>query len=183
VNDEALFNRAEIAREKGTNRSQFFRGMVDKYSWMDLGSSWLPSEFTAAHLVAALADAEVSQASRMRVWTRYAIELAPWANMQGVQLPIVPAASVHPAHMFYMIMPSLEVRTRLIGHLRERGVQAVFHYLPLHRAPAASRHGRIDDSCPVTDRVSDCLIRLPLFAEMTSDEVAVVVSAVTDFAC
>lgn len=180
INDPALVERAEVIREKGTNRSAFFRGLVDKYRWVDVGSSYLPSDIVAAFLWAQLEAAETIQARRARVWQRYAQALAQWASTEGVQLPSVPPHCDHPGHLFYLIMPSPEDRDSLIAHLRERGVSSVFHYLPLHSSPMASQW-RLRAPCLVTDRVSSCLVRLPFFTALEADEQNLVIKALTAY--
>lgn len=168
VNDASLVARAEIIREKGTDRAAFFRGTTDKYTWVDIGSSYLPSDILAAFLWAQLDAADQIQQRRHSIWRRYAEQLASWASAHGVTLPHVPAHCEHPAHMFYMLMPSLADRDGLIGHLRERGVTSVFHYVPLHASPMGRRWA-VPGSYPVTERVSSCLVRLPLYAELDED--------------
>lgn len=183
VNDPDLVPAAEIAREKGTNRSQFFRGLVDKYTWVALGSSWLPSEFTAAVLVAALENAATTQAARHRVWAAYRRGLADWAAEHGVDLPFVPDDCEHPAHIFYLLLPDLDARDRLIVHLRERGVHAVFHYVPLDTSPFGERHRQDDPVCAVTRDISARLLRLPLFPGLTPTDVDHVIDSVRSFRC
>jgi dTDP-4-amino-4,6-dideoxygalactose transaminase len=183
INDPAFVERAEIAREKGTNRSLFFRGMVDKYTWIDLGSSWLPSEYTAACLVAALEDSERTQASRQHAWSRYEAELTDWANAQGVQLPEVPPGNDQPAHLFYLLLPDLSARSRFILHMKEAQIQTVFHYLPLDTSPGGQSHSSGRDECPVTRSVSERLVRLPLFATIDDATINKVVASVLDFVC
>jgi dTDP-4-amino-4,6-dideoxygalactose transaminase len=174
--------RAEIIREKGTNRSQFFRGAVDKYRWVDIGSSYLPSELLAAFLTAQLESFDEIQRRRGAVWSRYQTALADWAIAGGVTQPTVPAHCEHPAHLYYLLLPSLEQRQGLLQHLSERGVAATFHYQPLHSAPAGLRHGRISpDGCPVTEDVADRLVRLPLYAGLTSGEQQQVIDAVRSY--
>jgi dTDP-4-amino-4,6-dideoxygalactose transaminase len=177
VNDPALTERAEILREKGTNRSRFFRGQVDKYSWVDLGSSFLPSDLLAAFLLAQLEDRAAIQNRRRELWDRYNTELAGWAARHGVGLPVVPTHCEQAYHMFYMVMPSLEARQRLIAHLAAGGIGAVFHYLPLNRSDMARRLGS-ETPCPVTEDVSDRLVRLPFFTALTADEQGEVLRAV-----
>ena len=178
LSDPALIERAEILREKGTNRSRFFRGQVDKYTWVDQGSSYLPAEMLAAILFAQLEASAITQARRLTIWNRYAAELADWARSRGVRLPTVPADCEHPAHIFYLLLPSEPDRRSLIDHLKGHGILSVFHYLPLHRSPMGVRAGRSIGDLPVTDAVSDQLLRLPLFAGLTDAEVDDVVSAV-----
>jgi dTDP-4-amino-4,6-dideoxygalactose transaminase len=182
VNDPRYAERAEIVREKGTNRSQFFRGMVDKYTWVDLGSSYLPADLLAAYLLAQLEARERIQAARQAIWHRYARELADWAEATGSRLPIVPPGCEHPAHIFYLLMPSLAARQGLIAHLKERGILAVFHYVPLHLSAYAHKLGAGAADCPVATGVADRLVRLPLFYSLTADDQTRVVEAVQSFA-
>src|SRR4029079_17645621 len=155
--------RAEILREKGTNRSSFFRGQVDKYTWVDVGSSYLPSDLLAAFLTAQLNEFDDIQRQRMEIWQSYERELGQWAAQQGFELPSVPAHARHPAHLFWMLAPDLETRSRFISYMGSHGVRIVFHYVPLHNSPAG---GRLSSArhLPVTEDVSDRLVRLPLFA-------------------
>ncbi len=181
VNDPALIERAEILREKGTNRSRFFRGMVDKYTWVDIGSSWLPSELLAAYLYAQLEQREDIQARRARIWHYYQEHLSDWACQHGVRLPIVPAHCEQPYHMYYLLLPSLNVRQALIAHLKAHGILAVFHYLPLHLSDMGMKFGGRPGDCPVTEDISDRLLRLPFYNAMTEAELAAVVEAVRSF--
>jgi dTDP-4-amino-4,6-dideoxygalactose transaminase len=178
MNDASLFERAEIIREKGTNRSRFFRGQVDKYTWVDIGSSWLPSDMLAAYLVGQLEQAEAIQNKRRAVWDRYAEALAPWAVQHGVRLPAVPAHCEQPYHMFYLLFPSLEERQAMIAHLRAREIFAVFHYLPLHASEMGARFGGKRGDCPVTESVSDRLLRLPFYNNLSGDEQERVIEAI-----
>lgn len=181
MNDPSIVERAEIIREKGTDRSRFFRGLVDKYGWVDLGSSYLPSDILAAFLYAQLLAREEIQRRRRAIWDHYREHLAPWARERGVGLPSVPSHCEHPAHMFYLLMPTLDARQALIAHLRSRGILAVFHYLPLHLSPMGRRFGGKEGDCPVTERISDQIVRLPLFGAMTEEELARVEGAVMEF--
>ena len=181
INDEKYFEDAEILREKGTNRSRFFRGQVDKYTWVNLGSSYLPSEILAAHLLAQLEKREEIQSARKRIWETYYKELADWAEENHVQMPFVPAHCEQTYHMFYMLFHNLEARTKAIAHLKERGIQAVFHYLPLHLSPMGEKYGGKAGDCPVTEQVSDQLIRLPFYTNMTEDEQKTVIAALKEF--
>jgi dTDP-4-amino-4,6-dideoxygalactose transaminase len=175
VNDERLRERAEILREKGTDRSRFFRGQVDKYRWMDLGSSYLPSDLLAAALTAQLESFDVIQRRRHEIWSVYHAAFA-------ARGPSVPAGCEHSAHLYYLLMSDLDERQELIRHLADRGVQATFHYQPVHSAPAGQRFGRTGPGgCPVTEDVADRLVRLPLYAGLTDAEVATVIAAVTSF--
>ncbi len=178
INDPAHVERAEIIREKGTNRTRFHRGQVDKYTWCDIGSSYLPSDILAAYLLAQLESHERIQARRHAIWSRYAEALAPWGAAAGVRLPIVPEGCEHPAHIFYLLMPSLEARTRLIAHLREQLILAVFHYLPLHLSTMGRKLGGTEGQCPVTEDVADRLVRLPLFFQLTDEDQERVITAV-----
>lgn len=180
INDPALASRAEIIREKGTNRSQFFRGAVDKYTWVDVGSSYLPSDMLAAFLFAQLEEFPRIQAMREKVWRAYDVELRAWSNANDVMLPQIPDYCEHPSHLFAVLLPSLEIRQRLISHLAELDVQAVFHYVPLHSSPMGKSIGRAFD-CPVTEDVSQRLLRLPLFPGLAEGDVDRVVAAVTSF--
>lgn len=163
IRDEARVLRSEILREKGTNRAAFFRGQVDKYTWVDVGSSYLPSELIAAFLFAQLESTVEIQAGRFAVWNRYWDAFAD-AEADGIlRRPIIPAHCKHNAHMFYVLAPSLAARTAAIAALKEKGFQAVFHYVPLHSAPAGKRYGRAAGSLAVTDDISDRLVRLPLW--------------------
>jgi dTDP-4-amino-4,6-dideoxygalactose transaminase len=180
INDPAYAERAEIVREKGTNRSRFFRGQVDKYTWVDLGSSYLPSELLAAFLRAQLEERERVQAVRQRIWHRYQDELALWAAARDVQMPVVPPGAEPPAHIFHLLLPSLDVRQRLIAHLRERGILAVFHYLPLHLSEYGRRFAP-GKRCPVTEDVADRLLRLPIFYSLSEAEQGEVIEAVRSF--
>ena len=170
VNDAALFERAEIIREKGTNRSRFFRGQVDKYTWVDIGSSYLPSDMLAAYLAGQLEQAESIQAKRRRVWERYAAALPEWAAQHGVRLPVVPDHCLQPYHMFYVLFPSLAERQDAIAWLRRHGIYAVFHYLPLNASDMGRRFGARAGDCPVTEDVSDRLLRLPFYNSLGEDD-------------
>jgi len=168
INDEQFINRAEIIWEKGTNRSSFFRGEVDKYGWVDVGSSFLPSEIVAAFLWAQLENLENIQNTRKAHWENYNLELNEWAKKHEISLPELPSYATNNAHMFYLVCKNLEQRTALIQHLKQNGIMAVFHYISLHKSPFyESKHdGRI---LPETDNFTDCLLRLPLFLELETD--------------
>ncbi len=181
VNDPALAERAEILREKGTNRSKFLRGLVHKYTWVDQGSSWLPSDILAAFLLAQLEARETIQSRRAVLWKRYAKELANWAAERGIQLPHVPAHCEQPYHMFYVLLKDTAQRERLITHLEERGILAVFHYLPLNLSDMGRRYGGYDGQCPVSENVSSRILRLPFFNKITDDEQGEVIAACLDF--
>ncbi|HSR20596.1 MAG TPA: dTDP-4-amino-4,6-dideoxygalactose transaminase [Anaerolineales bacterium] len=181
VNEAAFSDRAEIIREKGTNRSRFFRDQIDKYTWVDLGSSYLPSDILAAYLLGQLEQREKIQSHRRNAWNTYALALSDWCRANGVLLPYVPAHCEQPFHMFYLLMPSLEVRTRLIAHLRQQGIHAVFHYLPLHLSEMGRRFGGRPGDFPVTERASDQIVRLPLHNLLTGREQEEVIEAVLGF--
>ncbi len=183
INDANLNQRAEILREKGTNRSQFFRGEIDKYTWVDVGSSYLPADLLAAFLRAQLEHRDQIQSMRRKIWETYALELASWAKINGVRLPIIPPECEQSYHMFYVIMPSLESRQALISHLAGLGILAVFHYLPLHLSPMGLRFGGHQGDCPVTEDLADRLLRFPFFTGMSSSEQAQVIDAVRAFRC
>jgi dTDP-4-amino-4,6-dideoxygalactose transaminase len=181
INDQRYTERAEIIREKGTNRNRFFRGLVDKYTWVDIGSSYLPSDMLAAFLFAQLEAREQIQAKRRRIWEYYYIHLSDWAATRGVQLPIIPEHCEQPYHMFYLLMPSLEERQALIAHLKTRGIMAVFHYLPLHLSDMGRRYGGEKGVCPVTEDVSDRLLRLPFYNVLAELEQSYVVRSIKEF--
>jgi dTDP-4-amino-4,6-dideoxygalactose transaminase len=163
INDPRLIERAEIVREKGTNRSKFFRGQVDKYTWVDIGSSYLPGEVTAAFLAAQLDHADEIMARRLDIWNRYFDWAASLESAGLLRRPVIPESCVHNAHMFYLLLPDLAGRTALIEHLKRDGILAVFHYIPLHSAPAGRRFGRAAGELPVTEAVSDRLVRMPFW--------------------
>jgi len=183
INDAQFNPRAEILREKGTDRSRFFRGEIDKYTWVDVGSSYLPADLLAAFLRAQLEHRDQIQSMRRQIWEIYARELASWPEGNGVRLPIVPAECEQTYHMFYVIMPSFKSRQALISHLAGLGILAVFHYLPLHLSPMGLRFGGRQGDCPVTEDLSDRLLRLPFFAGMSSSEQSQVIDAVRRFHC
>lgn len=181
INDAPYRERAEIIREKGTNRSRFFRGQVDKYTWVDVGSSYLPSDMLAAFLLAQLEERARVQARRREVWETYYRELADWARKHGVGLPTVPGYCEQAYHLFYLLLPSLAARQALIAHLRARGILAVFHYLPLHLSPMGEQFGGRLGACPVTEMVSERLLRLPFFYDLSPDEQQRVIDGVSSF--
>jgi len=181
VGDESLVERAEILREKGTDRSRFFRGLVDKYSWVDLGSSWVMSDLLAAFLLGQLEQRERVQARRKEIWERYDAGLRPWAAAHGVRTPVVPAGAEQAFHLYYLLLPTPEDRDLLLTHLRARGILAVFHYLPLHLSEMGRRFGGAPGDCPVTEDVAGRLARLPFFFSLTPREQSDVIEAVTSF--
>jgi dTDP-4-amino-4,6-dideoxygalactose transaminase len=179
VSDERLVARADVVLEKGTNRRQFARGEVDKYSWVDSGSSFLPSEINAAFLWAQMQEAEAITARRLEIWRRYHAAFADLEKLERVRRPIVPADCVHNAHMYYLLTPGKVERTRLIEELAARQIQAVFHYVPLHSSVAGRRFGRSAGSLSITDDVSERLVRLPLWYDMDDHQIDRVVAAVS----
>jgi dTDP-4-amino-4,6-dideoxygalactose transaminase len=181
VNDRDLIERALVVREKGTNRSQFFRGQVDKYTWVDIGSSYLPSDLLAAFLFAQLEGRQEIQRKRQRVWEYYSQHLAEWATRRGVRLPVVPADCEQAYHMFYIIVPSPEYRQALIADLKAKGILSVFHYVPLNLSDMGQKWAARESHCPVTEDISLRLLRLPLYNDLTEAEQAGVVAAVTSF--
>jgi dTDP-4-amino-4,6-dideoxygalactose transaminase len=183
INDARFNERAEILREKGTDRSRFFRGEVDKYTWVDIGSSYLPSDMLAAFLRAQLEHRDQIQSRRQQIWETYARELGPWAEANGARLPIVPSECEQTYHRFYLIMPSFETRQALISHLAGCGILSVFHYLPLHLSPMGLRFGGREGDFPVTEDLSDRLLRFPFFTGMSSSEQSQVIDAVRAFRC
>jgi len=181
IQDARLIERAEILREKGTNRSRFLRGLVHKYTWVDYGSSWLPSDLLAAFLLAQLEACETIQTRRRTLWERYVRELEGWARESGVSLPVVPEHCRQAYHMFYLLMRDGAQRDGLLSHLEERGILAVFHYLPLHQSDMGRRFGGKDGDCPVTESVSGRLVRLPFYTCLTDSEQGEVIEAVRSY--
>jgi dTDP-4-amino-4,6-dideoxygalactose transaminase len=183
INDPTLVERSEILRDKGTNRSRFYRGEVDKYTWVDVGSSYLMSDILAAFLCAQLEVHERIAAARCRIWMRYFNELSSWASDMGVRVPIVPPHCEQSYHMFYLIMPSSSDRDGLIEHLKARGILSVFHYVPLHSSPMGLALGGKLGQCPTAESVSERLVRLPLFYELSEKDQTDTVEAVRHFKC
>ena len=181
INNRELVERAEIVREKGTNRSRFFRGQIDKYTWVDIGSSYLPSDILAAFLYGQLEQREKIQSHRKVLWDTYFMGLKDWAAEHDVRLPVIPEHCEQSYHMFQMLLPNLELRQKLIMYLRERGIYSVFHYLPLHLSDMGRSFGGAVGDCPVTERVSDQLIRLPFHNVLTGAEVEEVMEAILEF--
>jgi len=181
INDARLIERAEIIREKGTNRSRFFRGQVDKYSWVALGSSYVMSDVLAAFLYAQLEVWQTIQTYRQRIWKYYDQHLRDWAQERGIGCPVVPAHCEQSFHMYYLVMPSLEKRQALISFLKSRGILSVFHYVPLHLSPMGQRMGRRNGACPVSEQKSERLIRLPFYNSLSQGEQDQVIAAVRQF--
>jgi dTDP-4-amino-4,6-dideoxygalactose transaminase len=180
ITDPQYVERAEIIREKGTNRSRFFRGEADKYTWVDLGSSYLPSEILAAFLYAQLEARQQIQAKRRQVWEYYYERLRDWAKEHHVRLPVVPAHCEQSYHLFYLLLPSLEKRTALIAHLKSRGILSVFHYLPLHLSEMGQRFGGRKGDCPVTEDISERLVRLPFYNGLQREDQELVCDAIRE---
>jgi dTDP-4-amino-4,6-dideoxygalactose transaminase len=181
INDPRYTERAEIIREKGTNRSRFFRGQVDKYTWVDVGSSYLPSDILAAFLYAQLERREEIQGKRKRIWEYYQERLCNWASGHDVSLPAVPEWCEQAYHMYYVILPSLGRRQALIRFLKDRGIMAVFHYLPLHISDMGKTFGGKQGDCPVTEDLSDRILRLPFYNDITEEEQERVVKGIMEF--
>ncbi|MBF0543592.1 MAG: dTDP-4-amino-4,6-dideoxygalactose transaminase [Candidatus Riflebacteria bacterium] len=181
INDEKLIERAEIIREKGTNREKFFRGDVDKYTWVDIGSSYLPSELIGAFLFAQLENSEKITLARTRSFQLYHELLKPLASTGKIRIPPIDDFPTSNGHIFYIITSSLDERTRLLDHLRKSGINGVFHYVPLHSSPAGQKFGRPNGSLRVTEEISERLIRLPLFYEITSEMIESVVKEIESF--
>ncbi|MGH7991918.1 MAG: dTDP-4-amino-4,6-dideoxygalactose transaminase [Limisphaerales bacterium] len=181
INDTRLIERAEIVREKGTNRSRFFRGQVDKYCWMDVGSRYVMSDVLAAFLYAQLEVWQTIQAQRQRIWQYYDQHLRGRAQERGIGCPVVPAHCEQSYHMYYLVMPSLEQRQALIAFLESRGILGVFHYVPLHLSPMGQRMGGRNGACPVSEQKSERLLRLPFYNTLSQDEQDQVIAAVRQF--
>ena len=181
INDPCYIERAEILREKGTNRSKFFRGEIDKYTWVASGSSYLPSELNAAYLYAQMVKAQEIYVDRMRNWNLYYELLTPLMAQGKLDLPVVPDACAHNAHMFYIKTDCLKTRTGLLGFLKKKGVYAVFHYIPLHSSPAGKKYGRFHGEDKYTTKESERLIRLPMYYGLKEEEVRYICKCVEAF--
>ena len=181
INDESLIERAEILREKGTDRTKFLRGQVDKYTWVDVGSSWVMSDMLAAILCGQLERSYIINAQRVAIYNRYDKELSQWAEKYGVVTPFHPANTTHTAHVYHLRFKAGEMRDRFISHLAERQIGAVFHYQPLHLSKVGRQLGGVVGDCPITEHAGDCLVRLPLFNTLTIDEQGRVIEAVQSF--
>ncbi|MCR5357957.1 MAG: dTDP-4-amino-4,6-dideoxygalactose transaminase, partial [Lachnospiraceae bacterium] len=181
IKNKADIERAEIIREKGTNRSKFFRGEIDKYTWVAAGSSYLPSELNAAYLYAQMVKAQEIYDDRMRSWDRYYELLKPLSDKGLIELPTVPEGCVHNAHMFYIKVKDLETRSKLLPYLKENGVYAVFHYIPLHTAPAGLKYGRFHGEDRYTTKESERLVRLPMYYGLKPEDVEYICSRVEAF--
>lgn len=181
INNEEYIEKAEIIREKGTNRSRFFRGQVDKYTWVDQGSSYLPSELNAAYLYPQLEEADKINNDRLKSWNRYYELLKPLAEKGAIELPFIPAHCKHNAHMFYIKAKDLEERTRLIAHLKEQGITAVFHYVPLHSSPAGKKFGRFGGEDKYTTKESERLLRLPMYYGLKNSDIEYICEKIYEF--
>jgi len=181
INDPGMIDRAEILREKGTDRSRYFRGQVDKYTWVDIGSSYVLSDLLAAFLLAQLESRNRIQSERQRIWEYYADHLKSWAQARGIGTPSIPADCEQPYHMFFLIMESLEQRQSFIAHLKQNGILAVFHYQPLHLSIMGRRYGGRPGQCPVAENLSDRLVRLPFFSDLMESDLESITAAVTSF--
>jgi dTDP-4-amino-4,6-dideoxygalactose transaminase len=181
VNDPFYLERAEVLREKGTDRSRFFRGLVDKYTWVDVGSSYLPSDLLAAFLFAQLEVVDQIQIDRKRAWNFYFDNLAQWAEEHSVRLPVIPAHCQQSFHMFYLLLPSGDDRQELMDYLKKRQIQSVFHYVPLHLSRMGKQFGGREGDCPVTEDVTDRLLRLPFYNGFAEEQQMRVISALKDF--
>lgn len=181
INHEKDFESAEILREKGTNRSKFWRGEIDKYTWVDYGSSYLPSDMNAAYLYAQLENADKIQSARMKIWNKYNEELSELVAKKSLLLPTIPEGLVHNAHMFYIICNSLEERTAFIKFMKENEILCVFHYVPLHSSPAGIKFGRFDGKDEITTEYSERLVRLPLYYGLKDSEQDYVISKIKEF--
>lgn len=170
INDTKYLERAEIIREKGTNRSRFFRGQIDKYTWIDIGSSFLPSDILAAFLFAQLEKREMIQEKRKKLWEYYHTHLSNWANTNSIKQPYIPAHCEQTYHMYYLLCPSLEVRQALIKYLKSNNVHSVFHYLPLHISEMGMKFGGRKGDCPITEDISDRLLRLPFYYQLSESD-------------
>lgn len=181
INREDMLERAEIIREKGTNRARFFRGQVDKYTWVDIGSSFLPGELIASYLYAQLEMADMINTRRMTIFERYREAFAPFAAEGRIGIPYYPNECTGNGHMFYLLMRDIGDRTAFMAHMRDRGVISPFHYVPLHSAPAGQQYGRTEGPMTETDRISSCLVRLPMFFELGVQVEDVIDAAVSYF--
>lgn len=179
INNEKYIDRAEIIREKGTNRSKFFRGQVDKYTWVDIGSSYLPSDMIAAFLLPQLENMDKINNKRLEIWNRYDELFSKYDDI--IERPIVPQNCKHNAHMYYVLFKDLAKRTDFINYMKNQGISCVFHYIPLHSSPAGQKYCKTPFAMPVTDLVGDTLVRLPLFYNLSDDEFGIISKAVNNF--
>jgi dTDP-4-amino-4,6-dideoxygalactose transaminase len=183
INEQKYFEEAEIIREKGTNRSRFFRGQIDKYTWVNIGSSYLPSDILAAILYSQLEEKALIQNKRRQIWDTYNLGLSNWADKNNVKMPTIPNYCDQAYHMFYMLLPNLEKRQRLIEYLKSLNIMAVFHYLPLNLSDMGRKYGGNEGDCPVTEKISDQLIRLPFYNDLSQNEQSQVIDSICKFKC
>lgn len=181
LNKEKFIERAEIIREKGTNRSKFHRGQVDKYTWVDIGSSYLPGEIIAAFLYAQLEEVDLITQKRIQLWNLYHEKLKPLEEKSFLRRPIIPSHCKHNAHMYYILLNSESERDGLMNYLKSKGIISVFHYAPLHSSKAGEKYGRVSNTMTITENVSSHLLRLPIYAEMNESEVEIVVNEIQNF--
>ena len=181
INDQHLVERAEILREKGTNRSSFLRGQVDKYTWVDIGSSWVLSDLLAAILWGQLQRASEINSRRVEIWNRYQRNLAPWADSNGVIRPHVPAGCEHVGHLYHLRFQEADQRSRFIEHMKKHEISCVFHYQPLHTSPVGQRFGGRHGQCPVAEHAGECLVRLPLYNKLTAEDQSRVIGTALEF--
>ena len=174
INDATYVERAEIVRDKGTNRSKFFRGEVDKYTWVDIGSSFLPSELTAAFLWAQMEDAEIITNLRLNIWNTYHEFLKAIENYSNFRRPIIPVGCKHNAHMYYLLYPDINKRSIALAYLKQKGIGAIFHYVPLHSSPGGRKYGRMSEDLPVTEEMSRRVLRMPLWVGLDEEKINVV---------
>lgn len=177
INDPCFEERAEIIWEKGTNRSKFFRGQVDKYTWVDIGSSYLPSDIIAAFLWAQMEEAEIITKRRKYIWSSYHQAFAEIEQLGIARRPVIPDSCLHNAHLYFLLLNNLELRTDFINQLKKENIDAVFHYIPLHSSPAGLKYGRVNRELPITDKISDTLVRLPLWVGMGDHELKKVINS------
>ena len=181
TNNEKLAERAEIIREKGTNRSKFFRGQVDKYTWVDKGSSYLPSDIIAAYLYSILEISDQIQTKRISVWQKYYEAFEALETQGYIRRPIIPKGCTNNGHMFYLLLNDLQTRTEFIAHLKNHNIYAPFHYIPLHSAPAGENYCKTPNSMSITNKISDTLVRLPMFYDITDEQLEKVIKTVLNF--
>ncbi|MDD2814274.1 MAG: dTDP-4-amino-4,6-dideoxygalactose transaminase [Thiotrichaceae bacterium] len=181
VNNPKFAANAEVIREKGTNRSQFFRGEVDKYTWQQVGSSFLPNDLTAAFLYAQLEQSSLITTQRMSIWQRYHRKFFPLEEAGYLKRPVIPEECEHNAHIYYLVLKDAQARHELLAYLKQRGIQAAFHYIPLHTSPAGMRYGRVSGELDNTERLAECMLRLPLWVGLTREMQSEVVQAIETF--
>ncbi|MCD6356508.1 MAG: dTDP-4-amino-4,6-dideoxygalactose transaminase [Anaerolineaceae bacterium] len=181
INDDNFIERAEIIREKGTDRSKFFRGQIDKYSWVDIGSSYLPSDILAAILFSQIEEADFIQGRRKEIWENYDLSLKSWAAENGVIQPFIPTYCEQSYHMYYLLLPTLKIRQAFISYLKENGIRAVFHYVPLHSSKMGRKFGYREGSFPITEKISDQLVRLPMYVDLSIEEQNKIIQTIKEF--